>query len=271
MRAVGQGSLKAMEPEDVATLWPQPGPGSDKYSRGVVGIDTGSARYPGAAVLTVLGALWSGAGFIRYVGTDAAKPALLLRTPSITYGAGRVQAWCLGSGWDEAEFGIARLQARLSDGVPCVLDAGALSLLGGASEPLPPGSLLTPHAAELARLLGVKREQVNGHPLEYAAEAASRFQATVLLKGAVQYVIAPNGAAITAVRGPAWTAQAGSGDVLAGSCAALLASGVTALSAGALAASAQALAAAAHPGPIPPDVLVSYFPEVIVASRRQGW
>jgi NAD(P)H-hydrate repair Nnr-like enzyme with NAD(P)H-hydrate dehydratase domain len=260
-------NAKALQARDVLALWPKPGVDDDKYSRGVVGIDSGSERFPGAAVLNVLGALWSGAGFIRYVGTPAAKPALLLQAPSITYGGGRVQAWCLGSGWDEAEDNVARLQMRLKDGVPCVLDAAALLLLrDGAFGKLPDGSLLTPHVGELARLLAVKPEQVKEHPAEYALQAAKATGATVLLKGALQYAAAPDGAVLRALRGPAWTAQAGSGDVLAGICATLLAAGIEALLAGALAASIQAMMALEHPGPIPPDALLRYLPETITAS-----
>ncbi|MDR2620130.1 MAG: NAD(P)H-hydrate dehydratase [Propionibacteriaceae bacterium] len=266
--------IKSLTPEDVVALWPQPDPDGDKYSRGVVGIDTGSARYPGAAILSVLGALWSGAGFIRYVGTETAKPALLVRAPSITYGVGRVQAWCLGSGWDESAPDapttlLNRLLPRLRDNVPCVLDAGALSLLRAQPPltPLPKGSLLTPHAGELARLLGVSRAEVSAQPLQYARQAAQLTQTTVLLKGPIHYAVSPDGAALTAVRGPAWTAQAGSGDVLAGVCATLLASGVQPLLAAALAASAQALIAAAHPGPIPPDVLITHLPALIASHN----
>ncbi|HEY9367722.1 NAD(P)H-hydrate epimerase, partial [Streptomyces sp.] len=60
--------LEALQHEDVAWLLPAPGAESDKYRRGVVGIVAGSARYPGAAVLAVAGALRGGAGAVRYVG-----------------------------------------------------------------------------------------------------------------------------------------------------------------------------------------------------------
>ena len=53
--------------DDVGRLWPVPGPTSDKYSRGVVGIVAGTPTYPGAAVLSVLGALAAGPGMVRYV------------------------------------------------------------------------------------------------------------------------------------------------------------------------------------------------------------
>ncbi|NSL43022.1 NAD(P)H-hydrate epimerase, partial [Streptomyces sp. 8P21H-1] len=64
----GEAELEALQHADVAALLPVPGAESDKYRRGVVGIAAGSARYPGAAVLAVAGALRGGAGAVRYVG-----------------------------------------------------------------------------------------------------------------------------------------------------------------------------------------------------------
>jgi len=269
----------AVSAEAMAGSWPSPNAASDKYSRGVVGVDTGSSRYPGAAVLSTLGALRSGAGFVRYCGTDAAKAAILARCPSVTFGVGRVNAWVVGSGWDDDEANAARLAARLADGVPVVIDAGALWVIDDALEALgwkslPANCLLTPHAGELARLLGVTRADVTANPLMRTAKASERYGASVLLKGAEQYCVGPTGemagsAAVVdvfkALPGPAWTAQAGSGDVLAGVAGALLAAGLGAPLAGALAASLRALTAERHPGPWAPDQLADHFPETIAA------
>ena len=63
-------------------------------------------------------------------------------------------------------------------------------------------------------------------PVRAVRAGVERTGATVLLKGASQLVAGPDEDAIqVAVPGPAWTAQAGSGDVLGGVCAALLAAG----------------------------------------------
>mgnify|MGYP001763590748 FL=1 len=274
-------------------LWPVPGPGDDKYSRGVVGMDTGSSQYPGAAVLGTLGALRTGAGMVRYVGPRRPADLVLAAMPSVVLADGRVQAWVVGSGWGQGDPAAngRRLQQRCADGVPMVIDADALSLLPAE---LPDGCLLTPHAGELARMLGVDRDEVRENPRESAAEAARRFGATVLLKGAIQWVADPNGHVVepmtseildeadhpgadqmpagqtgcaAALPGPAWTGQAGSGDVLAGVCGTLLAAGVPAGWAGLLGASLQALTACRHPGPWSPDQLAEFFPEIIGAFR----
>ena len=253
---------------DLRAMWPIPTASDDKYSRGVVGVDTGSERYPGAAVLSTLGALRAGASFVRYCGAEAATQAILARCPSVTFGPGRVSAWVVGCGWDEDVMNVLRLSSHLDDDVPCVIDAGALwvvdqALAMNGQTTLPADCLLTPHAGELARLLGVERTDVEADPARFAVQAAQRTGAAVLLKGAVQYCATPDGTVIQAVPGPAWTAQAGSGDVLAGVAATLLAAGLEAGRAGAVAASLQALAASKNPGPWAPDQLADLFPAVI--------
>ncbi len=68
-----EADLEAWEPADVVTGWPVPGPTDDKYARGVVGVDTGSDRYPGAAVLSTFGAVHGGAGMVRFNGPDRGR------------------------------------------------------------------------------------------------------------------------------------------------------------------------------------------------------
>ena len=247
------------EESDVARWWPVPGPDSQKYTRGVVGLDTGSANYPGAALLGCAGALHAGPGMVRYLGS-APHELVTPRFPSIVMADGRVQAMVLGSGWGDIDDAKERLAGAIDRGVPLVLDADALSLL---PTQLPDGCLLTPHAGELARMLDLERDDVEADPKRCALEAASRFGATVLLKGGTQYVATPEGTVTIAVRGPAWTGQAGSGDTLAGACGTLLAAGLGAERAAILGASLQAITASRHPGPQPPDVLASFFPDVI--------
>lgn len=250
--------IPAITPEEVERLWPVPRVDSDKYSRGVVGLDTGSVQYPGAALLGCAGALHAGAGMVRYVG-PALPELVLARFPSVVTADGRVQAMVLGSGWGETA-SPERLVAALERDVPLVLDADALTLL---PVELPEQCLLTPHAGELAKLLDRERAAVQADPVGHVRRAAETFGATVLLKGATQYVGTPDGAVTTAVPGPSWTAQAGSGDVLAGACGTLLAAGMSAHHAALLAASLQAMAAVAFPGPHPPDRLAEGFADVL--------
>ena len=158
LRAGGEPAVQRLTDAGAGALWPVPAPEDDKYQRGVVGIVAGSAAYTGAAVLCVGGALRAGAGMVRYVGPEHAADHVRQAWPEVVVGTGRVQAHVLGSGVDpDADDGQAgSIRAALRSGLPCVVDAGALALLGADAalrRSLGPPTVLTPHAGELARLL----------------------------------------------------------------------------------------------------------------------
>ncbi|WP_454085446.1 NAD(P)H-hydrate epimerase [Georgenia sp. Marseille-Q6866] len=227
---LGEPALRRLTPADVADLLPAPVATDHKYTRGVLGLVAGSTTYPGAAVLAAAGALRTGLGMVRYLGPDAVARMIHARFPEVVVGSGRVQAWALGSGIDPDDDARAddvrdALRRALDDGVPAVLDAGALAL---APERLAPTTVLTPHAGELARLLTARGEEtergdVEAAPLELARRAAALTGAVVLLKGPTTVVAAPGGAALSQADGTPWLATAGTGDVLAGVLGALLA------------------------------------------------
>lgn len=253
-------AVSQWELPELASAWPVPDARSDKYSRGVVGLDTGSVDYPGAGVLTTSGAVGAGAGMVRYLGPREVAERILDRFPNVVVGQGRVQALVLGSGWGERkDRGV--VARAVQAGLPLVVDADGLRYL-------PPKGharvLLTPHAGELARLLGQERSEVEADPLAAVRTAVETTGCTVLLKGATQYVGTPGENRVwLGIPGPAWTAQAGSGDVLAGACGTLLAAGLEPVTAALAAASVQALTSARHPGPLPPPTLAANFASVI--------
>jgi NAD(P)H-hydrate repair Nnr-like enzyme with NAD(P)H-hydrate dehydratase domain len=215
--------------------------GDTKYSRGVLGIATGSKLYPGAAVLTVEAAYRSGLGMVRYVGPRSARDLVLARRPETVCVSGRVQAWLVGSGLDASQRTHAenlRLQTALHSGCPVVIDAGALDLAREASGPV----VITPHARELASLLFATNSQlahgfskvkelareIAAKPERWVQGTADALNVTVLLKGNVTHVATPadtRGARFRArIQSPTtWLATAGTGDVLAGILGALVA------------------------------------------------
>ncbi|MGH3498603.1 MAG: bifunctional ADP-dependent NAD(P)H-hydrate dehydratase/NAD(P)H-hydrate epimerase [Nocardioidaceae bacterium] len=196
-----------------------PAPMEHKYTRGVVGLATGSAAYSGAGLLSVAGASCGIAGMVRYTGDDAVTDLIRSAHPEVVFGAGRVQAWVVGCG--SGDGAQAALDLAVQDGVPVVVDADALACVTG---PLGVPALLTPHAGELARILGLHRDDVESDPLRHAREAAARFEASVLLKGDRTVVAGPGGVVpLVNITGPPWLATAGSGDVLAGLAGALMA------------------------------------------------
>lgn len=265
--AESEPTLLAHTAADLARNWPYPARMGDKYSRGVVGIDTGSERYPGAGILSAHGAVFAGAGMVRYLGPEAAAAVIRAELPNVVYAPGRVQALLLGSGWGERDDGEQVIAEAVESGTPVVIDADGLRYL---PEDLPESCLLTPHAGELARLLDCDRREVEADPIWAVQAGADQTGGTVLLKGATQLVATPGvGPIEIAVPGPGWTAQAGSGDVLAGICAAVLAAGRSAAEAAVLGASLQAVSAASAPGPWPPQELARQIPGVLAALQRQ--
>lgn len=240
-----EAELEALQHADVARLLPVPSGESDKYRRGVVGIAAGSARYPGAAVLAVAGALRGGAGAVRYVGP--AGDAVIARFPETLVSdlgprkAGRVQAWVVGPGAGEDAATVAEVVAA---DVPVLIDADGLRLAEpDAVRARTAPTLMTPHAGEAAALLGVAREEVEGARLASARDLAARYGATVLLKGSTTVVADSGGGAVRVnATGTAWLATAGSGDVLSGLAGSLLAAGLTAVDAGSAAAYLHGLA-----------------------------
>ena len=255
--------LTALQHADVAALLPRPGAESDKYRRGVVGVAAGSARYPGAALLAVAGALYGGAGAVRYAGTAAQE--VVRRFPEVLVtdggpaGAGRVQAWVVGPGGGEGA--EQALREALATDVPVLVDADGLTELArlgpGALAGRAAPTLLTPHTGEAARLLAgadggapPQAQELAAARLRTARRLAAAYRATVLLKGSSTVVAGPADEARVNPTGTSWLATAGSGDVLAGLAGSLLAAGLAPLDAASAAAYLHGLAGrrAAHGG-----------------------
>lgn len=203
---------------DAARCVAVPRADDDKYSRGVLGVVTGSEQYPGAAVLGVEAALRTGVGMVRYLGPARAADLVLQRRPEAVVADGRVQAWLLGSGMDPVHRDTSAMERALDQGLPVVLDGGALDLRDRATGPV----VLTPHYRELARVLGADAAAVAADPAGWASRASADLDATVLLKGHTTY-ISGGGVRLSVSAAPAWLATAGAGDALGGILGALLA------------------------------------------------
>jgi hydroxyethylthiazole kinase-like uncharacterized protein yjeF len=283
--------LAAPQHADIAATLPRPGAESDKYRRGVVGMLAGSARFTGAALLATGGAVRGGAGMVRLVTAEQAAVAVRQVWPEVVITlipaesehpegsvprqqqgpdadtgttarsdvidlAGRVQAWVAGPGMGTGADAAGRLAAVLRTDLPVLVDADGLTLLAQQRGMLPRAAptLITPHAGELARLLGADRRDVEARRLEHARRAAAELGVTVLLKGSTTVIVSPGGGTdLVNPTGTPWLATAGSGDVLSGLAGALLAQGLGPAEAGLAGAYlhglAARLAAAGAPGP----------------------
>jgi len=244
-------AVTAPQRADIAGLLPRPSAESDKYRRGVLGLLAGSDRYTGATLLSTGGAVHGGAGMVRVV--TAPVPAALVRQAwpetvitvhppdedwDLIGTVGRVQAWVAGPGMGTDDGARARLTAILATDLPVLVDADGLTILSQAKDLLAreAPTLITPHAGELARLLGTDPDQVSARRLEHARRAAAELGVTVLLKGSTTVIASPPAAGDVPVlvnpTGTPWLATAGSGDVLSGLTGALLAQGLAPAQAG---------------------------------------
>lgn len=256
--------------DDIAAALPKLVASSEKYTRGVVGVATGSATYPGAAILSTAGALAGPTGMVRYAGS--ARAQVVAAHPSVIASdrvsdAGRVQAWVVGSGLGTDEAAATTVRTVLATSLPVVLDADALTLLvDGSMAKLMRGRgapiVLTPHDREFARLAG---EEAGTDRVGAALRLAAWTNAVVLLKGDRTIVATPAGRAYANPTGSAALSTGGTGDVLAGLLGSLLAGGLVPEQAAVAAAYIHGLAGreAARHGPVTaPDVAAALRPVI---------
>ncbi|HSQ03028.1 MAG TPA: NAD(P)H-hydrate dehydratase, partial [Burkholderiales bacterium] len=215
---------------------------------GSVGIVGGATGMVGAALLAGRAALKAGAGRV-YLGllaagapaVDFVQPELMLRASDEVLALQHLTALAVGPGLGQNEAALSVLSRALESTVPLVIDADGLNLIGarnGLKQTLQARkapTVLTPHPAEAARLLGCRTDEVQGDRLAAALRLASSLCCGVVLKGAGSICAWPDGTWAINDSGNPGMASAGMGDVLTGLIAALLAQGCdarTALAAG---------------------------------------
>ncbi len=226
---------------------------ANKGDNGHVLVVGGAAGMSGAAYLTGVGALRSGAGLVS-VATHPAHAAMLnITRPELMVHAvhdaqtlppllERASVVALGPGLGREAWGRVLWQGVLASRKPLVLDADGLNLLAEEPRQFSTPTVLTPHPGEAARLLGVSATEVEANRFAAARELARRYAAVVVLKGAGSLVAQANGRLDVCLWGNPGMASGGMGDLLAGVIAALLAQGCTAWQAACLGVSVHARA-----------------------------
>jgi ADP-dependent NAD(P)H-hydrate dehydratase len=228
-----------------------------KEDRGRLLVIAGSKELAGAALLAGVAGLRAGAGKLQIATAESIALALAVRVPEArVIGFGEAGDGCIAPGsvkevlgWADKAQGVAigcglrhgagldRLLAGLlgqDAGIPLVLDAAALAGLPALAREMRAyrgGTVLLPHAGEMAALLDRSREAVEADPHEAAAAAAERFGAVAVVKGQQSWIVAPDGRAFRHDGGGVGLATSGSGDVLAGIVGGLAARGADALTA----------------------------------------
>ena len=245
----------------LADWLPAPGSGSHKGDWGKLLVVGGSPGLTGALALAATAALRVGAGLVRIGLPRSLHPILAAKVTSamtipLPEGEdgqllraaadeilGRFGDWdalVLGPGlgrFPECERLVMSLLGRWRG--PLVLDADALNAMAawGADSWVPRvreiraagkagGAVLTPHSGEMSRLTGRSIEELRANPVEVARAWATRWGATLVLKGAPSVTAGPNGRVWVNPTGNSGLATGGSGDVLSGVIGALLGQGM---------------------------------------------
>lgn len=198
-----------------------------KYEAGYVLAVSGSPEMPGAAALSTLAALRSGAGIVKLFMQPETYPVHL--APEVireTIDLSRIEeeqekadAIFIGPGLGrlpQTQKLFQKLLSRLNK--PTVIDGDGLYHLAMTSDfTLPMGSIVTPHHGEMTRLLGTVPT------LDNCQRWAEKHDVTLILKGAPTILFHPKRHPLIIMEGDPGMATAGSGDVLTGMVAAFLA------------------------------------------------
>ena len=227
----------------------------DKDSNGRILVIAGSRDVPGSALLAAHGAMRAGAGKLQLAAPDDIAVQLGIAMPEamvvgfatardggfsrravapMVEQARRADAIVAGPGLAANASG-ARLAGALCElGKPLALDAALLHALPKRAKDARAARIapiLLPHSGEMASLLGCEPEDVEADPIASGRACADRYDALVLVKGAVSHVVTPNGARWRFQGGGPGLGISGSGDVLAGIVGGLLARGTSPLTA----------------------------------------
>lgn len=243
---IGENKLLRLDQAHAATLLPAPRPAdSHKGLFGSVGIIGGAAGMVGAAFLAGTAALKLGAGRV-YLGLiaddapsmDPVQPELMLHPVHELFKLDHLSCLVVGPGLGMSVDAAFWLACALESALPIVLDADALNLiaaqprLANKLQSRKTTTLLTPHAAEAARLLGTDTTTIQHDRMTAAANLAQRFNCHVVLKGTGSICVLPNeqtaGKRYLNTSGNPGLSSAGTGDVLSGIIGAFLAQGLSA-------------------------------------------
>jgi len=215
----------------------------------------GSENYIGAAYLACMGAARVGAGVVTLSTAKSLQPILASKLTEATYAplpeaakgilSEKASAAILsilpyyrvllmGCGLGQHPHTRNFVQNVLS-GLPenppvLILDADALNIVSGIDgwwKQLPSSAIVTPHAGEMSRLIGVSIERLQGNRLEICRRAAADWGKVVVLKGAFTVIADPAGRVRISDYASAGLASAGTGDVLAGAIAGLAGQGLS--------------------------------------------
>lgn len=237
---------------DAKLLLPQRPQDSNKGTFGKVLNIAGCYEYEGAAYLSSVSALKTGAGLVTLAAIESVINNLAGSCPWVTYYPLRdYYGKCIASDAFSdlkeiiEKYNVVSVGPGLSDrpaisafvedlvnylnnsDKKVVIDADAINVLAKSEiRKLPSNSVITPHPVELSRLIKVPVEVIQSDRTKYAALTSKQFGCCVVLKGNKTVIATKEGEIFINTSGNSALAKAGSGDVLTGMISAFTAQGL---------------------------------------------
>lgn len=225
---------------------------SNKGTYGTVLNIAGCLSYPGAAFLSSISALKSGAGLCCLATESNTLSIIASNTPDIIYtnlgtsdkytipkdaaknlkDISKYKAVSIGCGLSTEratrDFVLKFLNKNLKSDKPFVIDADAINILATSDNmPIPANSVITPHPLELSRIMDMDVEEIQEDRVKAAASAADYLGCMVLLKGKDTVIAAPDEENVYInTTGNSALSKGGAGDILTGMIAGFLAQGL---------------------------------------------
>ncbi len=237
-----EGTIRILEPADIRSCLPRRSSQAHKHAVGKVLIVSGSRGFTGAAYLSSMAAMRSGAGSVILCAPASIQPVLarklsevivvgLPETPSGALDLNAIGPIKERMGWADVlvigpglttEPETVKLVRKVVSGcpIPFILDADGLNAFSSDPDLLSQRGdaecTLTPHIGELSKLIGVSAIEIGRERVQIAKWVASKFNTTLVLKGAPTIIATADGTLFLNSTGNPGMATAGSGDVLAG-------------------------------------------------------
>ena len=247
-----QADIKVLGKEIVLSLLPKRSKNSHKGTYGHVLNIAGSTQFPGAAYLSSVSALKVGAGHCMLASCSDTVNIVASNSADITYldlgqsqfgtipkdaiknisAIANYNVVSIGCGLNLVggvnDFVINFLKRNKNSYTPIVIDADAINSMALAKQySFPLNSIITPHPAELSRLMGIDVAEIQRNRAKWAWEASREYDCIVLLKGHESVIAVPNGRIFINHTGNSALSKAGSGDVLTGMIAGFCAQGIS--------------------------------------------
>ncbi|MCC6545238.1 MAG: NAD(P)H-hydrate dehydratase [Nitrospirae bacterium] len=243
--------LSLLTGNDMQDIVPSRQSDSHKGTNGHALVIAGSIGKGGAAAMTALSCLRTGAGLLTLAVPKSVQPIVagkltevmtqpLAETDEQTIAADAAET-IMAACWDKAVVAIGpglttnketvsfvkKLIVEIS--IPLVVDADAINALAGSTELLRErrsATILTPHPGEMGRLTGKSTAEVQQDRIGTARNFAITYGVYLILKGAHTVIAEPSGAVHISPTGNPGMATGGTGDALTGIITGLIAQGV---------------------------------------------